>query len=88
MLDWAIAAGNIFVWTWTVLQWNCMARAVINIDPLALHNFRRGQVDSIVARYDNAKPDQDKKGGLPVPSGNSNDGNNGSIGNVGNHCHW
>lgn len=53
-----MSAGNILLWTFTVLQWNCLGRA-ISIDPLALHNFRRGQSDSIAARYDSSKPDQE-----------------------------
>ncbi|KAI2489681.1 hypothetical protein MHU86_24909 [Fragilaria crotonensis] len=38
ILTWAIERGNIFVWVWTILQWNLMARS-ISIDPLALHNI-------------------------------------------------
>lgn len=58
ILNWAISSNCVFLWVWTVLQWNCMARA-INIDPLGLHNFRRGQSDSIAVKYDSTKPDQE-----------------------------
>ena len=35
---WVIERGNIFVWVWTILQWNLMAHTIL-IDPLALHNI-------------------------------------------------
>jgi hypothetical protein len=38
ILIWAIDQGYIFLWVWTILQWNLMARS-ISVDPLALHNF-------------------------------------------------
>ena len=53
---WAIATGNVFVWVWTTLQWNCMARS-ISIDPLGFHNFKTG-VDSIKCTYDDSKTDK------------------------------
>lgn len=52
---WALKRGNIFVWVWTVLQWNCMARS-ISIDPLGLHNFTLGD-DNIKVKYDSSKSD-------------------------------
>ena len=53
ILLWAMKSGNIFVWVFRVLQWNCMARS-INLGPLSLHNFRV-EVDSIVCCYDSDK---------------------------------
>jgi hypothetical protein len=38
ILKWALDSGNIFVWVWTIAQWNLMARSKSN-DPLALHNM-------------------------------------------------
>ena len=55
ILLWAMKSGNVFVWVFSVLQWNCMACSV-NLGPLSLHNFRV-EVDSIVCCYD----DSDKK---------------------------
>lgn len=53
--EWAVSAGNIFAWTFTVLQWNCMARSA-SIDPLGIHNFSRG-IDSFKVTYDDSKTD-------------------------------
>ena len=47
--EWAVAAGNIFAWTFTVCQWNCMGRSA-SIDPLGIHNFTIG-VDSFKITY-------------------------------------
>ena len=55
ILLWAMKLGNIFVWVFSVLQWNCMAPS-INLGPLSLHNFRV-EVDSIVCCYDSDKKD-------------------------------
>ena len=57
---WSLAESNALVWVWTVLQGNCMVRS-INSDPLALHNFRQGQSETITAKYDSTKPDQEGK---------------------------
>lgn len=57
ILTWAIENNNIFVWFWTVAQWNNMARAA-NIDPLCFHNFSLG-TDTIVCKYDDSKADKD-----------------------------
>ena len=38
ILTWANERGNIFVWVWTILQWNLMARS-ISINLLELHNI-------------------------------------------------
>ena len=56
MLRWAVEANNVFVWFWTLSQWNCMARCA-SIDPLAFHNFKTGQ-DSIICKYDDQKADK------------------------------
>jgi hypothetical protein len=56
--EWALETGNVFLWVWTVLQWNNMARS-ISIDPLGIHNFSVG-TDSIKCKYDDSKAD--KKG--------------------------
>ena len=56
ILQWALDSGNVFLWTFTLLQWNCMARA-INISPLGLHNFSTYE-DSIKVDYDKTKMDQ------------------------------
>ena len=54
---WALLSGNIFVWVFSVMQWNCLGRSV-SIDPLGFHNFLPG-VDSIIVQYDNSKADQE-----------------------------
>ena len=56
MCMWALKEGNIFVWVYSMLQWNCMARS-INIGVLGLHNFRCGE-DNVVCKYDKTKSDQ------------------------------
>ena len=56
ILKWAVEANNVFVWFWTLAQWNCMARCA-SIDPLAFHNFKLGQ-DSIICKYDDQKADK------------------------------
>ena len=56
LLSWAVADGNMFVFFWTLCQWNCMARSA-SIDPLCLHNFSLGW-DSIVGKYDDSKADK------------------------------
>jgi hypothetical protein len=58
ILTWALESGNMFVWVWTVLQWNLMARS-ISIDPLALHNISVSE-DHFIFRHDSTK--SDKKG--------------------------
>ena len=56
ILRWAVDRKNIFLWLFSILQWNCMARS-INIGVLALHCFRVGE-DCIIVRYDKSKADQ------------------------------
>jgi hypothetical protein len=48
--------GNIFVWTFTVLQWNCIGRSA-SIDPLGIHNLGIGAADSYKIKYDDSKSD-------------------------------
>ena len=57
ILKWALDEGNIFVWVWTILQWNLMARS-ISIDPLALHNFSVSE-DHFNVRHDSTKTDKE-----------------------------
>jgi hypothetical protein len=53
ILSWALDTSNIFVWTYSILQWNCMAR-LVNIGSLGFHNSRAGE-DHIVCCYDYTK---------------------------------
>ena len=59
----AISRSSIFLWVFTVLQWNCMARSV-NIDNLTFNCFSLGK-DSIVIEYWDTK--KDKKGEKTSP---------------------
>lgn len=52
----AISIGWIQVWTWTVLQWHCMARSN-NIGKLNFGSFKAG-TDSILIIFDCTKSDQ------------------------------
>ncbi len=56
ILSWALDMSNVFVWTYSILQWNCMARSV-NIGSLGFHNFRAGE-DHIVCCCDDTKTDK------------------------------
>jgi hypothetical protein len=56
LLRWALDTCNVFVWTYSIIQWNCMARS-INIGTIGFHNFRAGE-DHIVCLYDDTKADQ------------------------------
>ena len=58
MCMWAVQENNIFVWVFSLMQWNLMARS-INVDPLCFHNMKRGQVDSIEILPDKTKSDQE-----------------------------
>lgn len=57
ILGWAIQCNNIYVWVWTLMQWNCMARA-ISIDDIGFHNFTLG-LDSLRCKYDDSKADKE-----------------------------
>ncbi|KAL7541385.1 hypothetical protein ACHAXR_011858 [Thalassiosira sp. AJA248-18] len=57
MCKWAIEENNVFLWVFSLLQWNLMARS-INIDPIAFHNIKRGGEDSIEFTPDTTKTDQ------------------------------
>jgi hypothetical protein len=48
--------SNIFVWTYAILQWNCMARSV-NIGSLGFHNFQAGK-DHTLCCYNDTKVDK------------------------------
>jgi hypothetical protein len=56
ILSWALDTSNVFVWTCSILQWNCMARS-ITIGSIGFHNFRAGE-DHIVCCYDDTKMDK------------------------------
>ena len=57
ILFWAVEAGNMFVWAYTVLCWNCMARS-ISIENLGLRNCKLGALDSVQWKYDDSKADK------------------------------
>jgi len=56
ILQWGLQEKNVFLWVFTILQWNCMSRS-INIGGLALHCFRPGE-DNLTVKYDKSKADQ------------------------------
>jgi hypothetical protein len=56
LLHWAVAENNVFVWFWTLAQWNFMVQSA-SIGPLSFANFRTG-TDSIIVKYDNSKMDK------------------------------
>ena len=59
ILQWALDRKNIFLWVFSILQWNCMVRS-ISIGVLAFHNFHVGE-DCIIVCYDKSKADQTKE---------------------------
>jgi hypothetical protein len=48
LLSWALDTSNIFIWTYSLLQWNSMARS-ISIGTLAFQNFRDGEDHKLCA---------------------------------------
>jgi hypothetical protein len=56
LLSWALDTSDIFIWTYSLLQWNCMARSV-NIGALGFHNFGDCK-DHIMCCYDDSKADK------------------------------
>ena len=44
--QWAIEAGNVFVWVFSLAMWNLMSRS-INIDSLSFHHIKPGTSDAI-----------------------------------------
>ena len=57
LCEWSIKSGNVMVWAFTTLQWNCIGRSV-NVDPLGFHNLSWvGGSDAIVVTYDTNKKD-------------------------------
>jgi hypothetical protein len=56
ILQWALDRKNIYLWVFSIPQWNCMAHS-INIGILALYCFRIGK-DCLVVRYDRSRADQ------------------------------
>lgn len=53
LLNRSIKSNNIFVWIWTLSQYNCMTWCV-SVDLIDFHDFSMGQ-DSIVIKYDDRK---------------------------------
>ena len=47
----ALFTGDIFLWAYTVCQWNCMARS-INIDGLSFGQFSLGMDSTVIEFYD------------------------------------
>ena len=59
ILNWSIDSNNVFLWFWTLYQWNCMARCA-SVDPLGFHNFKIRNY-SIIVKCDDTKCDKDGK---------------------------
>jgi hypothetical protein len=57
LLTWSVESNNIFLWFWTLAQWNFMARCA-SIDSLGFHNFSLG-ADSLICKYDDSKADKE-----------------------------
>jgi hypothetical protein len=55
---WSLLSGNLFVWVFSVMQWNCLGQSVSIDPPLGFHNFCPG-VDSIIIKYDSSKSNQE-----------------------------
>ena len=56
LCQFALRKGDIFLWAFTVFQWNCMARS-INIDDITFSQCSLGN-DSLVIKYFDSKSDQ------------------------------
>ena len=54
---WAVEEGNVFLWAFSLCQWNLVSRAC-SIDTIGLHNLKKGGVDSIMFKHDSTKTDQ------------------------------
>lgn len=59
IVKWCVKKGYIFLWCFTVLQWNCMARSC-NIDALTWKSFKTGK-DSIEIKFFDTKKDKEGK---------------------------
>jgi hypothetical protein len=59
LLTWSVKSNNIFVWFWTLAQWNFMARCA-SVNPLGFHNFLLG-AHGLICKYNNLKADKDGK---------------------------
>ena len=55
--EWAVNAGNIFVWVFSLSMWHLMSRS-ISVDGLAFHNIKCGTSDSIKFKFDETKADK------------------------------
>ena len=63
LCEWALTMGDTFMWLFTVLLWNCMARCA-NIDTLQFANISMG-TDSAIITFDSTK--MDKSGERTTP---------------------
>ena len=54
---WSVQENCMFVWVYTIMMWNCMARSV-NIESLNTTSMKRGASESIQWTYDKSKADQ------------------------------
>ena len=54
---WAVNAGNVFVWVFSLAMWNLMSRS-ISVDGLSFHHIKSGASDSIKFKYDETKADK------------------------------
>ena len=59
IVKWCVNKGHIFLWVFTVLQWNCMARSC-NIDGLTWNSFKVGK-DSVEIKFWDTKKDKEGK---------------------------
>ena len=57
---WALECNNCFIWSYTVMLWNCMARSA-SIEVIGLHNMYMGSSDSVYFCYDDSKTDKTGK---------------------------
>jgi len=63
MCQYAIQAGNAFLWVMALLQWNCMSRSQ-NIDDLKFSNFSLN-LDAIAVKFDKTKMDREGRKTTP-----------------------
>ena len=54
---WAIKAGNVFVWIFSLVMWNLMARS-ISVDSLGFRNVKPCNSDSTRFKFDETKTDK------------------------------
>lgn len=61
--NYAIKVGDLYLWAYTVCQWNCLARS-INIDNLSFGQLSLG-MDSLIIEYFDSKSDQSGEKTVP-----------------------